>query len=146
MVTLQMMSAEILSQLKSNSGYLEIDDKRIEEGLVGEKEEEIFNVTKSFIRFYLAEQPSNTNYTSSFRPNRLGSLMVLCGVKNNQILTASKQAYKMAEKIERALLDAKIGLWREQQPIFNIKNSDGISIFGVSFFFNYESEAGDPNG
>lgn len=146
MVTINEMSENTIAYLKSKSTYLEIDSDRIQEGLVGEKEEEVFNVTNSFIRLYVAEQPAMVDYYDSFIPTRLGSMMVLCGIADTDMLTASKNSHLLAQRIERALLEANIGLWRETEPIFNIKNSEGISIFGVPLFFEYKSAAGDPNG
>lgn len=140
------MTQIVLTELKSKKGYLGIKESQIEEGLVGEKEEEVFNVTDAFIRFYAAQQQTDQDYQSSFNESRIAGLLVLCGAKRGNKLDSSKDAYALAEKIERALLDANIGLWRESEPIFAVKNSDGISIFAVSFFFQYESAAGDPNG
>lgn len=140
------MSEAILAYLQSKTGYLEIEADKIEEGLVGEKEEEVFNVTDSFIRFYVAEQPSSSDHYGTFIANRLGSLMVLCGVNDANMLVASKRAHLLAEKIERALMESNLGLGREIEPIFNIKNTEGISIFGIPFYFEYKSAAGDPNG
>ena len=145
MVTLTEAIADIKAELVAKATYLQVDANRVSVGVIGENETEVFNVRDSFVRLYAAQRDFPEKYIASPENPRLASLMVLCGIAGTELSTTSQLCYELAERVEMALHEHKNYVFREQAPIFAIKNTKGISIYGVPFYFAYKTSAGDPN-
>jgi len=138
--TLAEMRTIVHNRLKAHSEYLGVKQKDIQLGEVGEDESKPFNVKKSFIRVYLFQStPSDINQAGR-KTRKKGILLCLVGTTSADTVDSSVTSYELGEKVE-ALLHGFGDIHRLQEPIFPVKRLKGVSIFGVSFFFIYDSSA-----
>lgn len=141
--TLKQTSDSILAKLIEKTTYLQIGADAITQGIVGENDTEVFNVTSSFVRIYV-QQKETQEFDTGARTRRKGTLMVLCGIAGIELSETSFLCQELAERVE-AILHGCGSIYRSSEPIFTVKNTEGISIFAVPFWFLYNSSAGDPN-
>jgi len=142
-MTLKQTSEDILARLQDKSTYLEIASDKISRGIVGESDTEVFNVTDSFIRFYL-QQKTTHEYDTGTKDSRIGTMTVVCGIAGLELNETSYLCQELAERVEAVLHEYR-DVYRSEEPIFTVKNTEGISIFAVPFWFLYNSSAGDPD-
>lgn len=141
MVTMNQAIEQIKQKLIDNAGFLQIEAKRIQLGAIGEDESEVFTVTNSFIRIYTQQKPASDYYKQDTDVRRMASLMVLCGIVGTDSIDSSQRCYELAERVESLLHNMDNNITRELEPIFAVKNKKGLSIFGVPFWFVYQSSA-----
>lgn len=124
--------------IKDNLEYMGLTANDVSQGLIGENADDKFNVQNSkFIRLYVGEHeidaPNNT-------PNltRLGGLTALVGASATDQMTASKDAWELAEKLEK-LYYTKSSFARTSTPKFIVKNDESICMVVVEFLFKFEN-------
>lgn len=144
MVTIFEMLEDVKALLVSKTDYLQVPANKINIGVTGEDEKEVFSFKGQFIRLYAIPKPAQDEYHAALVDGNKASFVIVCGVKMRKSVLDAQKSFELAERIDRLIKKRNI-LNRETSPIFPVKGSEGVSVFAIPFWFQYKSSAGDPD-
>lgn len=136
----------IKATLETFANYLALEESDINKGVVGNSTDDEFISRTKFVRIYTVGKRFDYAGEALELQGRPGQATILCGWSSTSKTEQSKKSYELAERVERVIIERLSILTRDETPIFVFSNDNNMSIHAVTFFFSFDSSAGElPN-
>lgn len=146
MVTMEDIQTRIEETLETYTEYLGLSENDINKGVVGNSTDDEFTSSNKFVRIYTTGKRFDYAGEARHLKGRPGQATILCGWSSTTKSEQSTKSYELAERVERVIIEQLKLLTRDETPIFVFSNDNNMSIHGVTFFFSFDSSAGElPN-